>query len=239
MLALLGLGFLIGIRHAFEADHVAAVATLATKSSSVADTVKQGVVWAIGHSLTLLVFCSIVFLVEAVIPERLAHGLEFAVGIMLVGLGLDVWRRMVKERWHLHGHQHEGHNEGHASHFHFHSHQGDVSHSRSTHQHAHQHAFPFRALFVGFMHGMAGSAALIFLTLGTTLSPTMGLLYIGLFGLGSIAGMTVLSLVIALPLRYSARSLTWLHQGLQGTIGGVTIIVGVMLVYTTGAEFLG
>jgi len=92
---------------------------------------------------------------------------------------------------------------------------------------------------VGFMHGMAGSAALILLTLHTTLSPMMGLLYIVLFGLGSIAGMAVLSLVIALPLRYSARSLTWLHQGLQGTIGGVTIILGVTLIYTMGAEFLG
>ena len=235
MLTLLGLGFLIGIRHAFEADHAAAVATLATKSSSITNTVKQGVVWAIGHSLTLLVFCSMVFLMEAVIPEYLAHGLELAVGIMLVGLGLDVWRKMVKERLHLHVHQHESH----TSHFHFHSHRGDVNHSRSRHQHAHQYEFPFRALFVGFMHGMAGSAALILLTLHTTLSPMMGLLYIVLFGLGSIAGMAVLSLVIALPLRYSARSLTWLHQGLQGTIGGVTIILGVTLIYTMGAEFLG
>ena len=235
MLTLLGLGFLIGIRHAFEADHAAAVATLATKSSSITNTVKQGVVWAIGHSLTLLVFCSMVFLMEAVIPEYLAHGLELAVGIMLVGLGLDVWRKMVKERMHLHVHQHESH----TSHFHFHSHHGDVNHSRSRHQHAHQDRFPFRALFVGFMHGMAGSAALILLTLHTTLSPMMGLLYIVLFGIGSIAGMAVLSLVIALPLRYSARSLTWLHQGLQGTIGGVTIILGVTLIYTMGAEFLG
>ncbi|MGB5054345.1 MAG: hypothetical protein WBO24_08125, partial [Nitrospirales bacterium] len=211
------------------------VATLATKSPSISNTVKLGVVWAIGHSLTLLGFCSMVFLMEAVIPESLARGLELAVGIMLVGLGLDVWRKMVKERMHAHVHQHEDQ----PSHIHFHSHRGDVSHSRSRHQHAHQDGFPFRALFVGFMHGMAGSAALILLTLHTTLSPMMGILYIALFGLGSIAGMAALSIAIALPLRYSsAISLTWLHQGLQGTIGGATIILGITLIYTMGTEFL-
>lgn len=235
MLNLLGLGFLIGMRHAFEADHAAAVATLATKSPSIAHTVKQGVVWGIGHSLTLLGFCSMVFLMEAVIPEYLAHGLELAVGIMLVGLGLDVWRKLVKERMHFHFHQHESQ----TPHFHIHSHLGDVEHSYSTHQHSHQEGFPFRALLVGFMHGMAGSAALILLTLHTTLSPMMGFVYIVLFGLGSIVGMAVLSLVIALPLRYSVRSLTWLHQVLQGTIGGATIILGVTLIYTMGPKFLG
>lgn len=84
------------------------------------------------------------------------------------------------------------------------------------------------------MHGMAGSAALILLTLQTVRSPLTGLLYIALFGIGSMLGMALLSLVIAIPLRYSARGLTWLHNGLQAVIGVATIGIGTMLVYRVG-----
>ena len=87
---------------------------------------------------------------------------------------------------------------------------------------------------IGFMHGMAGSAALILLTLQQTISPLMGVIYIAMFGLGSMAGMATLSMLIALPLRYSSCSLTWLHNGLQGSIGLATIILGAVLCYTSG-----
>ncbi len=234
MLTLLGLGFLVGMRHAFEADHAAAVASLATNSGSIAQTIKQGIVWGIGHTMTLAFFSSLVFLLESVVPERLAQGLEFLVGCMLVGLGIAVLRKIVKNRIHFHVHQHPDQ----APHFHAHSHQGESTHTSSMHDHVHPQGFPYRALVVGFMHGMAGSAALIILTLQTTLSPLTGLIYIVIFGLGSIAGMAVLSLVIALPLRYSARSFTWLHNGLQGCIGAVTIILGTTLMYATGSSLL-
>jgi hypothetical protein len=76
------------------------------------------------------------------------------------------------------------------------------------------------------MHGMAGSAALILLTLNTVMSPLMAIGYIVIFGLGSILGMGVLSVVIAIPLWYSARSLTWVHHSLQGVVGISTIVLG-------------
>ena len=233
MLTLLGFGFLIGMRHAFEADHAAAMATLATKSQSISHTIKQGVVWGLGHTLTLLVFGSLVFLMEAVVPERLAHGLEFLVGCMLVGLGFDVLRKLVSERIHFHIHQHPDQ----LPHFHAHSHKSESQHAVSNHDHEHPEGFPYRALLVGFMHGMAGSAALIILTLQTTLSVMDGFLYIVMFGIGSIAGMAALSLVIALPLRYASSSLTWLHNGLKGCIGLMTIILGLMVMYSTGTSF--
>jgi len=91
-----------------------------------------------------------------------------------------------------------------------------------------------RALFVGLMHGMAGSAALILLTLQAVRSPLTGLLYIALFGVGSMLGMALLSIVIAIPLRYSAKGMTWLHNGLQAVIGLATVGIGVMLVYRIG-----
>ena len=230
MLMLLGFGFLVGMRHAFEADHAAAVATLTTSSRSISHTVRQGIVWGVGHTLTLLLFSSVVLLGGAIIPERLAQGLEFLVGCMLVGLGIDVLRKMIKERIHFHVHQHVDQ----APHFHAHSHKGESKHTSSTHDHAHPQGFPFRALLVGFMHGMAGSAALIILTLQTQISPLTGLLYVGIFGLGSIAGMAALSLVIALPLRYATPSLTWFHNGLQGCIGAMTVILGATIIYSTG-----
>ena len=234
MLTLLGFGFLIGMRHAFEADHAAAVATLATNSRTVSDSVWEGIVWGVGHTLTLLLFSSVVFLGSSVIPERLAEGLEFLVGCMLVGLGIDVFRKIIKERIHFHVHQHADQ----APHFHAHSHKGELRHMSSAHNHAHPQGFPFRALLVGFMHGMAGSAALIILTMQTQLSPLTGLLYIAVFGVGSITGMAALSLVIALPLRYATPSLTWLHNGIQGCIGGLTIILGLIVMYSTGTSFL-
>ena len=232
MLSVLGLGFLIGIRHAFEADHAAAVATLATKSHSLANTVKQGLIWGLGHSLTLLLFGSVVFLLEVSVPERLANWLEWGVGIMLIGLGVDVVWKLIKGRIHVHIHEHP--NEG--PHIHAHGHLREEEDDHAEHEHLHAKGFPYRALFVGFMHGMAGSAALILLTLHETISPLVGILYILLFGLGSMVGMATLSVVIAIPLRYSARSLTWVHHSLQGGIGTLTIALGLFLVHQTSSS---
>jgi ABC-type nickel/cobalt efflux system permease component RcnA len=234
MISLLGFGFLIGMRHAMEADHAAAVATLATKSQTVGSTVRQGLTWGLGHTITLLLFGSMVFLLEAAVPQRLANWLELAVGVMLVGLGGDVLRKIIMGRIHVHVHQHPQQ----SPHVHIHSHRGQSHHGTLDHQHAHSTAFPYRALFVGLMHGMAGSAALILLTLQQTVTPLEGIIYIATFGLGSIVGMATLSIVIAIPLRYSSRSISWLHNGLQGSIGAVTIAIGLSLIYTTGFSIL-
>lgn len=226
-ISLLLLGFLLGMRHALETDHVAAVASLATRSTSVTDSVRLGAVWGLGHTLTLFVFGSMVLLMDSMIPQRLALGLEFAVGLMLVLLGIDVLWRVMHERVHFHVHRHGNG----IRHFHAHLHAGEQGHP-AIHRHHHPawDAFPLRALFVGLMHGMAGSAALIMLTLQAVDSPWTGMFYIALFGIGSIAGMAALSVVIAVPL----RGLSGLHNGLQVIVGTVTLIVGSMLVYETG-----
>ncbi len=233
MLTLLGLGFLLGLRHAFEPDHAAAVAALASQSTSVSDTLRQGIAWGIGHSLTLLVFCSAVYSLDAVVPEQVAHGLELAVGVMLIGLGLDVWRRLCRERFHYHLHEHDKE----TTHIHLHAHRTELRHTLSVHQHS--HGMPYRALLVGFMHGMAGSAALILLTLHTTVSVVDGLTYIALFGIGSIVGMATLSVIIAIPLRQSAHSLRWAYDGLQVVIGGISVLLGASILYFQGTAFLG
>ncbi len=222
MFTLFGLAFALGLRHALEADHAAAVASLATQHRSVFQTMKQGIVWGLGHTVTLFLFGSIVLILGVVIPERFAEALECAVGFMLIGLGVDVFRRMRNERIHFHLHQHANT----APHFHAHVHEPNVPHTEDAHQHPHPQGFPYRAFIVGLMHGMAGSAALILLTLNTAMSPWMAISYIVIFGLGSILGMGLLSVVIAIPLWYSARSLTWVHQSIQGVVGIGTIALG-------------
>jgi ABC-type nickel/cobalt efflux system permease component RcnA len=225
MFGILGFGFLLGMQHALEADHIAAVSSIAARRSNVGDIVKHGLTWGLGHTLTLFVFAGAAILLGHAIPEHVSRPLETAVGVMLVGLGAHVlWR----DRVHFHQHRHGDGTE----HFHLHSHAADpASHQRSVH--AHRHGFRWRTLLVGLMHGMAGSAALLVLAVTQATSPEYGLLYVLLFGIGSMLGMGALSTVIAVPLVVSARWLTWANRTLQGVVGIVTIGIGVMTVYAT------
>lgn len=230
IVSILIIGFLIGMKHATEADHLAAVATLATRQSSLSSTVRQGVAWGIGHTLTLMLFGGIVLALGRAIPRYLEQSLELAVGIMLIALGADVLRRLARQRIHFHVHSHAGG----VTHVHAHGHAGEGAHRDSPHRHAHREGLPLRALAVGMMHGMAGSAALILLSLETAQSWSLGLLYIVLFGVGSIVGMALLSSVIAIPLRLSAGHLNFLHYGMTAAIGVFSCVLGVFVVYRIG-----
>jgi hypothetical protein len=222
MMATLLLGLLLGMRHALEADHVAAVASLVLRSKSTRSSLVHGAVWGAGHAITLLLVGTFVVLTQSAIDATTTAVLEGCVGIMLMLLGLDVGRRMIRDRMHFHVHEHPGG----VRHFHAHSHPTLLI----THDHRHANAelagFPKRALFVGLMHGLAGSAALILLALGTTDSIGLGLLYMALFGLGSMIGMALLSAVIAVPLNYSAKHLQRLQHGLQCVVGLTNIGLG-------------
>jgi len=228
MFGILGLGFLLGLQHALEADHIAAVSSIAARRTDVGDIVKHGLTWGLGHTLTLFVFAGAAILLGHAIPERLARPLETAVGIMLVGLGAHVLWRLWRDRVHFHAH---GHSDG-AVHIHAHSHAGEtLPHARAPHSHA--HGFRWRTLLVGLMHGMAGSAALLVLAVSQASSAAAGLGYVALFGIGSMIGMGALSTVIAVPITLSARWLTRVNSGLQGIVGAVTIAIGVMTIVKT------
>lgn len=229
--SILALGFLLGMRHALDADHLAAVATLATRSRSVGHTLLQGVAWGTGHTLTLMLFGGAVLVLGLVLPARAAQALELAVGVMLVVLGADVLYRLWRERVHFHAHRHA---EG-VAHFHAHSHRGESApHDPARHEHRHPRGFPGRALLVGMVHGMAGSAALILLSLEALRSPAWGFAYIAIFGLGSILGMAALSAAIAVPLRLTSRHLARTYDGLSAAIGLATLVLGCYIVYRIG-----
>lgn len=228
MFGILGFGFLLGMQHALEADHIAAVSSIAARRITAGDIVKHGLTWGLGHTITLFVFAGAAILLGHAIPEYLSRPLETAVGIMLVGLGAHVLWRLWRDRVHFHQHRHR---DG-AEHFHLHSHAADrVSHRRNSH--THQHGFRWRTLLVGLMHGMAGSAALLVLAATQAASPAYGLLYVLLFGIGSMLGMGALSIAIAVPLVVSARWLTLANRALQGVVGVVTIAIGVTTIYAT------
>jgi len=218
------LGFLMGVRHAFEADHLAAVASLATRTRSVRSGALQGAAWGLGHTLTLLVVGGTCLLLGKAVPERWATRLELAVGVMLLVLGLDVMRRLRQDRVHAHVHRHD---DG-TVHWHAHGHP-EGAHAAGGHDHVHATGLPGRALAVGLVHGMAGSAALFLLTLQATPSFWAGISYIGLFGLGSILGMAALSAVIAVPLLASAGLLRRIHRGLEVAVGLLTLGIGIRI----------
>jgi len=228
MFGILGLGFLLGMQHALEADHIAAVSSIAARRTNVGDIVRHGLTWGLGHTVTLFVFAGAAILFGQAIPEHLSRPLETAVGIMLVGLGSHVLWRLWRDRVHFHQHRHGDGSE----HLHLHSHAGDtIPHRRSSH--AHYHGFRWKSLLVGLMHGMAGSAALLVLAVTQVADPVYGVLYVLLFGFGSMLGMGALSTVIAVPLVASARWLTWANRGLQGSVGVITIAIGATTIYST------
>jgi len=228
MFGILMLGFVLGMQHALEADHIAAVSSIAARRIQVGDIVKHGLTWGLGHSLTLFAVAGAAILLGRAIPEHFARPLETAVGIMLLGLGAHVLWRLWRDRVHFHQHRHD---DG-TVHIHAHSHAGEtVAHVRAAHAHA--HCFRWRTLLVGLMHGIAGSAALLMLAVSQASSPAVGLGYVALFGIGSMIGMGALSTAIAVPLVVSARWLTWANSGLQAGVGIVTIAIGVVMIVAT------
>ncbi len=232
MLTWIVFGFLLGLQHALEADHIAAVASIAAGKKGFRPIVRHGAFWGIGHALTLGAFGGAVYALKLTLNERLASGLEFAVGVMLVLLGARVLFLLVRARIHFHVH---GHGPGQV-HFHAHSHAGDVAdHARSAHAHMHAGGHWGRSLAVGMMHGLAGSAALVALAASSAPSVPLGLAFMLLFGIGSVAGMALFSAVIAVPLSYTANALTWASRGLQALAGVIAIGIGLHIMVETGA----
>jgi len=229
MLSFFTLAVLIGMTHALEADHVAAVSSMATRQTSMKQIIRTGAVWGLGHTLTLMVFAGAAILLGYSIQDSLAGWLEFTVGVMLMGLGGHILFRLIRDRVHFHVHKHDGE----APHFHAHSHAGEAKvHTQSAHDHDHKR-FPLRALLVGMMHGMAGSAALLVLTASTAPTASIGFTYVIMFGIGSIFGMAALSAIIAVPISLSARFLTWANRGIQATTGLATMALGFYTMYET------
>lgn len=218
-LTILSLGFLLGLRHSLDADHIAAVSTVLARHPTVRASGSVGFFWGVGHTLVLLLVGAAVLALDITIPEELARWFECGVGLMLVGLGFSLAIRLVHERWHLHAHEHGG-----ERHLHFHSHQAG-----GDHVHSHWLRRSMQPLLIGMAHGLAGSAALMLVVLSAVSTLGQGLAYILVFGAGSILGMVLLGVVISLPLVYSLSSGRRAFLAVQGLASLGSIGLGMIM----------
>jgi hypothetical protein len=209
--SLLALGFLLGLRHATEADHLAAISTIVTERRSLLSSSLVGAFWGLGHTLALLIAGVGVFVLRYQMTDRMAHALELGVGMMLVLLGANVLRTLVRRV---------------ASHSHDHA--TVASHTDS------EAWLVARSLLVGMVHGLAGSAPLLLLTLAVVSSPLAGFFYIAVFGVGSVMGMAIMSVLLSLPAHLTVENFARTNLAVRGLSGLFSVGLGLFIVYENG-----
>jgi high-affinity nickel permease len=224
IVTLLALGFLLGIGHAFDADHVVAVSTLVTKNRNLKKSSFLGIFWGIGHTTTLLIVGLAILTLKLTIPDKIALSMEFLVGAMLVVLGGSVLKEVITNRIHMHSHSH-----GREPHLHLHAHKEEKAH-------VHQHRLrpEFKSMLVGMIHGLAGSAALVLLVLTAAPSLAHGIFYILIFGMGSIIGMMLISTLISLPLILTVKKFDSLNEKIRTGAGLISIGLGIVIMLEIG-----
>lgn len=217
--AVLIIGFLFGLYHAVEADHLAAVSAIVSEQKRLWTASIIGGFWGLGHTISLVAVGALVVFAKLQISESTEAWLEGIVGIMLVVLGLNALRKILTaEKIHAHTHEHEGH-----SHTHIHVHKDEAA--ESSH-----HRFAPRTVAVGLVHGLAGSAGLMLLVLPTISSPAVAMFYLVIFGVGSITGMMIMSVLMGLPLHFTAGRFDFLNKGIRVLAGLFSLAWGALLV---------
>ncbi|WP_409304162.1 sulfite exporter TauE/SafE family protein [Peribacillus sp. SCS-155] len=206
LLSILGIGFILGIKHAIEPDHVIAVSTVAGQSKKWWKSSLTGVYWGIGHTATLFLTGLCILLLKGEIPEVWAMSLEFLVGIMLVHFGISAIISLTKNHENVQGNRH--------------------SQNGSPVPYA-------RPMFMGFIHGLAGSAAMALLTLSTVKSVWEGALYILIFGAGTIIGMLCFTTILGIPFVVSSNNIR-INKALRKITGGISAVFGVYYMYRLG-----
>jgi sulfite exporter TauE/SafE len=218
-IAVLLIGFIFGLYHAIEADHLAAVSAIVSEHKNVWTASIIGGFWGLGHTISLFIVGALVIFVKFQISESTEGILEGIVGIMLVLLGLNAIRKIfAAEKIHAHTHDHDGH-----MHSHVHLHNDEKAE-------ASHHRFAPRSVLVGMVHGLAGSAGLMLLVLPTISSAAVALLYIAIFGVGSIAGMMIMSLLMGLPLYVTAERFVTVNKGIRFLAGAFSLVWGALLI---------
>ncbi len=233
--AILGFGLVLGFKHATEADHVVAVSSIVSEHRRITKVAIIGALWGAGHTITLVLVGLVVLLLRVSIPETVANVLELAVALMIIGLSGTALTRALRGQQDVHMHQHA---HGGWQHAHLHFHDGETDHHKSeSHETHHVTRVGLKPLLVGAMHGLAGSAALTLLVLTQVSSIALGLSYLFIFGIGSILGMMLVSVLIGLPFALSARRLTGATLRLQALAGVAGVAFGCWYAYNVGSLF--
>src|SRR6266436_60507 len=244
--SIIAIGFFLGMRHATDPDHVIAVSTIVSRQRSMKHAALIGVLWGLGHTITILIVGAAIILFGLAIPPRVGLTMELSVGLMLILLGIlnlsgavrwitEKWtRRAAHSRAHVHGDYIHSHSHGHTHEIHGHA-------EDATPVGWMDRAFGqiglyqvLRPLAVGIVHGLAGSAAVALLVLTTIRVPSWAVFYLLVFGIGTIAGMMLVTAAIAVPFTFSERRFVRLNRGLGLVSGLVSLAFGVFIVYQMG-----
>lgn len=202
---LLGFGFLIGLEHSLEADHIAAISTITARTQSLKKAILAGIYWGIGHTMTLLLTAATLVTLHWHIPEKITYSLEAIVGAMLIFLGLKNLFGFKKNMLHQHGDS-----------IHIHPHKGD---------HKHEHA----SLWIGMVHGLAGSSLLMLIvfpkvdSLPIAVNYVLGIL---IFGLGTMLGMALISCLMGIPSLFFKKHFPIFQRWIVGATGLFSAFVG-------------
>ncbi len=216
----LALGFFIGMKHATDADHVVAVSTIVSRERTLRAAAPIGVLWGLGHTLTIVLVGGAIILFGFVISPRLGLGMEFSVALMLVLLGALTVRNVLRDTVSIarvHGH-------------------GPHEHSHAIDPESRHQGRPrfLRPLLVGIVHGLAGSAAVALLVLNTIRDPMWAVAYLLIFGIGTIAGMLVVTVALAMPLVLTVRRFDRVHRALGLASGILSVVLGLLLAHEIG-----
>lgn len=223
------LGFVTGLRHSIEADHVAAVlSVVASNHKNIKRASLLGAIWGLGHTTSLFIAGLVVLLLTVNISETTSNRLEFGVGIMLLFLGVTTFTGWSIGKF-FKGLRHHKKSSTSLSHTHIHSHQGDVVHSHG-HVHDREHGHGHKSLIIGMVHGLAGSGALLLIVLSTINSVPLGLAYIAIFGVGSIGGMAGVSTLMGIPFVKLSNSAK-ISMALRYVAAITTLAIGAGLIY--------
>lgn len=240
LLSLLGIGFILGIKHAIEPDHVIAVSTIASQSKNLWRSTLSGVFWGVGHTATLFLVGLVLILTKNSISDTWSGSLEFVVGIMLVYLGINsllvIRKKAADGKSHVHGSKKHAHRK-------IHTHSAKIhTHGSETHVHGvftdpstppRNKISYMKSTIIGMIHGLAGSAAMVLLTMSTVTTVWDGAVYIICFGMGTIAGMLFFTTLLGIPFVLSSNHKR-VNMSLTSIMGVVSILFGLYYMYNLG-----
>ncbi len=254
-LAIALLGLVLGMRHATDPDHVIAVTTILSRERRLMTATRIGIVWGLGHTLTVLVVGAAMIVFKIAIPTRLGLSMEFAVAVVLILLGVGSAASLMRKLTarmrgsssepgglivHSHPHAHDGSTHLHP-HVHLSAHEAADEETHRDHRIAADQLPSFaarrpllRSFGVGLVHGLAGSAAIALLVLSAIPEPLWATLYLAIFCIGTILGMALITTAIATPFLVMSRRASWMHQALVTGSGLLSFGFGLFLAYQIG-----
>ena len=217
LLPALGIGFLVGFRHAFEPDHLAAVTALATRPRRLSHAARLGLSWGAGHTLSVALVALVMIVLEVRVPERFYHSAELGVAALLILLGVGTLvveaRRHRGALGHPHAHAHDEH---------------------AAHAHPAETRSASGALVFGIAHGLAGSGAVVALLVAASSRLAEQVSYLSAFGVGTMAGMSLVSLLTGFAARAATHRSTNAVRAVRILAASVSVVIGALL----GADVL-